>query len=637
MTQRLFERIVVAGVWTLWMATAAVLPPGFSEAAISAGAVSNPTAFEIAPDGRVFICEQGGAVRIVKDGVLLATPFATFSVDPVGERGLLGVAFDPNFASNRYVYFYYTTLTAPKHNRVVRVTANGDAMLAGSESLIFRMNDLTGATNHHGGSIHFGLDGKLYVAVGDNATSANAQTLNNLLGKVLRIDSDGSIPRDNLSFGTGSGDNRALWTIGLRNPFTFAVQPGAGRILINDVGQNSFEEINDGFAGSNYGWPVHEGPSSNPAYRSPLHAYPHAGGPITGCAISGGAFYNPPVPQFLASYTGKYFFADLCGDWIRVLDLSNQTQSSFASSVSAPVDLKTGHDGSLYYLSRGAGMVFRVTSDTPAGAGMRGDFDNNGRPDVVWQNESTRQVGAWYMGGAQGATYQGFGWLAGSGVPGWSVVALADLDGNGKPDLIWQNDTTRQAVVWYMGGTKGDQYQSFAWLQLTSTPGWSIVSAADVNANGKPDLIWQEDSTRRVGVWYMGGAQGNQFQSFAWLDGVGVPGWSVVAATDLDGNGNPDLIWQNDATRQVVAWYMGGSGGSQYLSFSWLESSTTPGWRVVGAVDLDWNSKADLIWQEDSTRKVGVWYMGGPLGNQFQFFGWLEQNGIPGWHSLAAR
>ncbi len=266
-----------------------------------------------------------------------------------------------------------------------------------------------------------------------------------------------------------------------------------------------------------------------------------------------------------------------------------------------------------------------------------GDFDGNGKPDLIWQNDSTRQVGVWYMSGAQGATYQGFGWLAGSGVPGWSVVALADLDGNGQPDLIWQNDTTRQVVVWYMGGAKGDQYLSFAWLQSSNSPGWSVVSAADLDGNGKPDLIWQNNATRQVGVWYMGGTQGSVFQSFAWLEGAGTPGWKVVGMGDLDGNGKPDLIWQNDTTRQVVAWYMGGASGAQYQSFSWLQSSNTPGWKIVGLADLDGNAKPDLIWQEDSTRKVAAWYMGGAQGNQFLSFAWLEANGIPGWRALAAR
>lgn len=132
-------------------------------------------------------------------------------------------------------------------------------------------------------------------------------------------------------------------------------------MFINDVGQNTWEEINDGIAGSNYGWPATEGMTSNPSFRSPLFAYDHS----QGCAIAGGAFYNPAAVQFPQTFVGKYFFADLCGGWIRVFNPATGTASDFASGISQPVDLKVGSDGSLYYLARGAGAVFRVQAAEP--------------------------------------------------------------------------------------------------------------------------------------------------------------------------------------------------------------------------------------------------------------------------------
>jgi glucose/arabinose dehydrogenase len=342
---------------------AATLPAGFTETSISG--LSNPTAMEIAPDGRIFVCQQGGSLRVIKKGVLLATPFLTLSVDSNGERGLLGIAFDPNFATNNFLYVYYTVPTTPRHNRVSRFTANGDVVVAGSETIILELDNLTSATNHNGGAIHFGPDGKLYVAVGENATAPNAQTLSNMLGKLLRINSDGNIPADNPFFGTAVGNNRSIWAFGLRNPFTFAFQPGTGRLFINDVGQDSWEEINDGIAGSNYGWPTTEGVTANPLFRSPLFAYGHGFTPTTGCAIAGGAFYNPTTVQFPQSFVGKYFFGDLCSNWIRIFDPATGTASGFAANVSAPVDLKVGTDGSLYYLARGSGAVFRVQFSDP--------------------------------------------------------------------------------------------------------------------------------------------------------------------------------------------------------------------------------------------------------------------------------
>src|SRR5215207_6977337 len=150
----------------------ATLPPNFARSQV-VGGLASPTAMEFAPDGRLFVAEQRGTLRVLKAGGKLAT-FLDISgrVDSAGERGLLGVAIDPAFSNNHYVYLYYTQRasgTTPAHNRVIRVTAQGDRAVAGSEKLILRLNNLSSATNHNGGAIHFGKDGKLYVAVGENA------------------------------------------------------------------------------------------------------------------------------------------------------------------------------------------------------------------------------------------------------------------------------------------------------------------------------------------------------------------------------------------------------------------------------------------------------------------------------------
>ena len=354
------SRITGLTLLLVYTTYAATLPAGFTETAITG--LSSPTAMEIAPDGRIFVCLQGGSLRVIKNGTLLPAPFITLTVDPAGERGLLGIAFDPNFATNNFLYLYYTVPIEPRHNRVSRFTANGDVVVPGSETIILELENLSATRdNHNGGAIHFGPDGKLYVAVGENATASNAQTFNNRLGKMLRINSDGTIPTDNPFFNTAVGVNRSIWALGLRNPFTFAFQPGTGRMFINDVGESAWEEINDGIAGSNYGWPNSEGMTAIPGFRSPLFAYAHN----AGCAIAGGAFYNPATVQFPPSFVGKYFFADLCGGWIRLFDPAAGTASDFASGIGSPVDLKVGADGSLYYLSINASALFRVQFTEP--------------------------------------------------------------------------------------------------------------------------------------------------------------------------------------------------------------------------------------------------------------------------------
>ena len=346
-------------------AAAATLPAGFTETSVT-GLVA-PTAMEVAPDGRIFVAQQGGALRIIKSGALLSTPFLSLNVDSAGERGLLGVAFHPSFATNNFLYVYYTVPGSPPHNRVSRFTAAGDVAQPGSEVVILELENLSSATNHNGGAIHFGPDGKLYVAVGENANSANAQTLANRLGKMLRINPDGTIPADNPFVGSTAGVNQAIWALGLRNPFTFAFQPGTTRMFINDVGQTSWEEVNDGVAGSNYGWPSSEGPTTAAGIRGPIFAYGHGSGTTTGCAIAGGAFYNPSTLSFPASYAGRYFFADLCSGWVRSLNPSSissvtdpATAPLFISGLSSPVDLKVTRAGTLLILTRGNGAVTEV-------------------------------------------------------------------------------------------------------------------------------------------------------------------------------------------------------------------------------------------------------------------------------------
>ncbi|WLT32801.1 sorbosone dehydrogenase family protein [Geothrix sp. PMB-07] len=345
-----------------------VTPPtggSFHVAALVTG-LAQPTALALVPDGRIFICEQGGALRVIKGGALLATPFVTVPTSIAGERGLLGVSVDPQFVQNGYVYVYYTAATPTTHNRLSRFVAAGDVAQAGSETILLELDDLSSANNHNGGALHFGPDGKLYVGVGENANGANAQSFNNLLGKLLRLNPDGSVPADNPFLSQTTGKNRLIWAMGLRNPYTFAFQPGTGRLFINDVGQNTWEEVNVGRAGANYGWPGTEGLTTDPAYASPLYAYPHSGGTVNGCSIVGADFYDPTTPAFPAAFLHQYLFMDYCGGWLRTMDPSTGTVSDWLTGFSSPVDLRVASDGSVLVLCRGGGGALqRVTYTNP--------------------------------------------------------------------------------------------------------------------------------------------------------------------------------------------------------------------------------------------------------------------------------
>jgi glucose/arabinose dehydrogenase len=379
-----------------------VLPERFAERQYASGLI-DPTAMAFAPDPcpssgarvhRLFVCEKEGRVRVFRNGVLQPNAFLSVAADTRGERGLDGICFDPNFSANHYVYLYYTILqadaTLPTHNRVIRVTAdpaNPDVALAGSQTPIMDMDDLNATKYiHNGGSMHFGPDGKLYISVGENGTTSNSQSLDTVLGKILRINPipenpdgtnpESTFPTDNPFYSTATGKNRAIYALGLRNPFTVNFQPGTGRMFIDDVGDATWEEIDEGLSGKNYGWPTCEAACQPhvPGLTDPIFAYPHY--PYK-CAITGGAFYNPPPlcagePQFgfPSSYVGQYFFLDFCADWIYTMDPNQIDPNSpfgyhkselFATGIhDKPIYLTVGPDRNLYYISRIDNAVYQI-------------------------------------------------------------------------------------------------------------------------------------------------------------------------------------------------------------------------------------------------------------------------------------
>jgi putative heme-binding domain-containing protein len=330
------------------------LPSGFKADVVATG-LTAATALEIARDGRIFVCEQTGTLRVVKNGKLLPAPFVKLRVDSKWERGLIGVTVAPDFPKTPHVFVCYVSAKPYPHHVVSRFTAEGDIAARDSEKILLEGDDQTKLggdvpAGHQGGAIHFGKDGKLYVAIGDQTAGKPAQDLRSLQGKLLRINPDGSIPEDNPFTAETTGKYRAIWALGLRNPFTFAVQPDSGRILINDVGGQA-EEINEGVAGGNYGWPtVEHGPTTDPRFRGPIHHYP------TACII--GAAFCPKDSPWTKEYRGRYFFGDFNHGWIKTLDPDKPAVAHpFATGVRRPVDLRFAPDGSLYVLLRDAWVI----------------------------------------------------------------------------------------------------------------------------------------------------------------------------------------------------------------------------------------------------------------------------------------
>ncbi len=346
--------------------------PKFSETTVVPSGL-DPTQMEIAPDGRIFVCSKAGSLRVVKNGALLAKPFLTVNTNAGGEQGLLGVTLHPKFPDSPYVYVYYTMM-AERHNRVSRFTADGDTAAGNKETVVFDLNPLSDATNHNSGAIHFGNDGKLYVAVGNNASSVNSQDINTTLGKILRLNPDGGIPTDNPFLDLTTGTAKANWTTGMRNTFTFAVDRQTGRIFGCEVGDGA-EEVNELIAGSNYGYGKQEGytvPANTAGmvgtFRPAIYSW------TTGGVVIAAAFYpNAGGRMFPLAFHRKFFFANYNNGDLKVTDIDDpKNVTAFGAGAGNITDIKFSPiDGSMYYLTRTGSKLMKVVYDTSVTVGVR--------------------------------------------------------------------------------------------------------------------------------------------------------------------------------------------------------------------------------------------------------------------------
>ena len=324
------------------------LRPGLVEQ-VGADSLDSPVSMAIAPDGRVFVCEQSGRLRVVRDDKLLSRPFVTVPTAAFQEEGLLGVTFAPDFTKSKRLYVCYSALTPTRRNVIAMYLARGDTA-AGEGTIVYEF-DTHADHMHVGGALRFGRDGMLYASSGESGDGTRSHSLASTAGKIVRIQPDGRLPRDNPFPRETRGRHGAIWARGLRNAFAFDIHPRTGRMLINDVGGDRFEEVNEGRRGADYGWPVAEGPIAHPPFVDPLHAYGHD----DGCAITGGTFYAPAKPALGREWLDGYFFSEYCANEIRWLspEKTPRLVRFGKTSVPGPVDLRVGADGSLWYLARG--------------------------------------------------------------------------------------------------------------------------------------------------------------------------------------------------------------------------------------------------------------------------------------------
>ncbi|HUF28425.1 MAG TPA: PQQ-dependent sugar dehydrogenase [Gemmatimonadaceae bacterium] len=324
--------------------------------------------FLTAPEGdaRLFLVERPGRILIVQDGTLLEAPFLdiTARVNGVEERGLLGMTFDPQYATTGLLYVYYVALNGQMVVERFGSTPGSNVASNGGEIVISIPH---GGENHHGGLVAFGPDGMLYVAPGDGGCCGDpndlAQNTDILLGKVLRIDvrsTPYAIPADNPFVGR-AGTRPEIWALGLRNPWRFSFDRPAGMLYISDVGDNAREEINVAAAtagGLNYGWRMMEGSAChnpptncNPGGLTlPVHEYLHT----EGCSVIGGDVYRgAAIPEL----TGHYLYSDFCAGWLRSFRYTSGGAADHRAwgGVTLPLTVSFGRDG--------AGEAYMIARD----------------------------------------------------------------------------------------------------------------------------------------------------------------------------------------------------------------------------------------------------------------------------------
>ncbi len=351
---------------------------------VLASGINSPVDLQSAPGdrSRLYVVEQTGSIRLIKDNALQASPFLDLSagVGNGGERGLLGLAFHPQYATNGRFYVNYTNREGDTRISEFRRSQNADLADPSSERLLIAVDQPF--ANHNGGGLAFGNEGRLYIALGDGGSAGdpqnNAQNLQSRLGKILRIDVDSAspyaIPGDN-PFANQTGPAREVWALGLRNPWRISFDRSTGDLYIGDVGQSRREEIDIGLGsrrgGENYGWRVTEGtlcfnPSANcgtAGFTPPVAEYDHS----VGCSVTGGYVYRGCR---MPGYAGTYFYGDFCTSIIRSLRLQNGVatdQRDWSGVLSRGIDAISSFgvdaDGELYIVDY-SGRILKVV---PAG------------------------------------------------------------------------------------------------------------------------------------------------------------------------------------------------------------------------------------------------------------------------------
>jgi glucose/arabinose dehydrogenase len=598
---------------------------------VYASGFSQPVAVVQDPTDRAvqFVVEQTGRIRVVRNGAILPADFLNLSgsISTGGERGLLGLAFAPDYATSRRFFVNFTNPDG--HTVIARFRRSADPVIADPGSRFdLRWGGSGGPgfiaqpfSNHNGGNLAFGPDGLLYIGLGDggsgNDPDHRAQNPAELLGKMLRIDvnvldshaSGYQVPSDNPFAGGGGpvGTRPEIWSFGLRNPWKYSFDDpgrgGTGALVLADVGQGRFEEIDYEPAnrgGRNYGWRNREGAHDNvtslpPAFLplvNPIYEYDH----VAGQSITGGYVYRGR--RLSSTFRGRYFFADFIAGrvWSIRLTIDPTTKEATASDlIEHTADLggfsRLGNisafgvdaNAELFILSYSRGTLLRVL-DTHPRSPDPGDYDGDGKADLALYRPS---MGIWYI--KQSTTnymdYSATAWGLSTDIP-----LPGDYDGDGRDDLALYRRSMGMCT-WYVlqSSTNYMTYLATQWGLSTDVP-----VPGDYDGDGKADLGVYRPST---GFWYILQSSTNYTSYVAIQWGLST---DVTVPGDYDGDGKVDLGLYRPSTG---IWYvkLSSTGYTTYIAQPWGLSTDTP---VPG--DYDGDGKTDLGLYRPST---GMWYV----------------------------
>jgi glucose/arabinose dehydrogenase len=627
--------------------------------------------------GRLFIGQLDGTVRILDltTGQLLPTPFMNISssIAQIGEGGLIGFAFDPDYAQNGFLYVNVTNANDDTEIRRYQVSASDpnrvDPVTA---TLLLTIDQPAGLTNHKGGWVEFGPDGYLYTALGDGGgggdTINTGQNINDLLGNILRIDvrSDAfpgdptrnyAIPADNPFVGTTGADE--IWAFGLRNPFRNGFDRGLGDLYIADVGQGNFEEVNFGQKGGNYGWSLFEGNAPfNPGTPTggstiaPIFVYDHS----IGVSVIGGYPYRGTSEGL----QGDYFFADLNGKVFTLHQsgaswtVTERTAQIVASAGSLNTLVSFGQDalGNLYLVDLD-GEVFRLTPNVVS-ADAGDDLSGGGGNDMMFGGSGNDTLGG---GTGDDTLYGGLGNDTLSGDTGNDFI-FGDVGidtavfSAARADYRVQRLTSGDFQITDLrpGSPDGvdtvSAVETFSFAGVIFPAGVTPVTPSDFDADFSSDIFWRTTSGA-LAVWQMNGTQ-IEAADYLHLGSaiVGAPGpdWHIVETgilpSDFDGDSRADVLWRTDSGALAI-WEM---TGTQVKTADYIRSGSAivgaPGsdWHVVVSGDFDGDAKSDLLWRTDSGA-LAIWEMNGTQIKAADFLrigsGIVNAPG-PDWHLLGA-